>query len=72
MGLAGGRKNGLPPAGGTKGGTYVDITANRDGRVVRVQTVDTLTDGTPTPRELAPSARIRAAFPKDILLPIPK
>jgi len=41
-----------PPGGGPSGGTFVDVTAVRDGRTVRVQTVDTRTDGiTPSTRE---------------------
>lgn len=60
---------------GTKGGTYVDITAVNPttGRTVRVQTVDTLADGiTPTPREQAAIARIRENYPNDELWIIPK
>jgi hypothetical protein len=59
---------------GTLGSTYVDITAvNREtGAVTRVQTVDTLSDGGPTPREAASAARIRAKFPNDVLILIPK
>ena len=59
---------------GTLGSTYVDITAvNREtGAVTRVQTVDTLSGGGPTPREAASAARIRAKFPNDVLILIPK
>lgn len=59
---------------GTKGGTFVDITArSADGRTVRIQTIDTLADGiTPTLAEAAAAARIRAAFPNDELRLIPK
>jgi hypothetical protein len=59
---------------GTLGGTYVDITAvNRETRAVtRVQTVDTLSDGRPTPREAAAADRIRAKYPNDVLILIPK
>ena len=60
---------------GTKGSTYVDITAvnKTTGETVRVQTVDTLADGiTPTPRERAAIARIRKEFPNDELRIIPK
>ncbi len=42
-------------------------------RVLRVQTIDTLADGvTPTIREAENAARIRAAFPDDHLLLVPK
>lgn len=59
---------------GTQGGTYVDFAAIRlDGSVVRVQTIDTLADGiTPTAREAAAAARIRATKPNDTLILIPK
>jgi hypothetical protein len=59
---------------GTKGGTYVDITAvnEQTGAVVRIQTIDTLADGTPTPRESAAAARIRWRRPNDTLILIPK
>lgn len=62
------------PNGGTKGGTYVDITATKAGSpTIRVQTVTT-TGGTlnPTPAEVAAGARIRAAFPNDQLILAPK
>jgi hypothetical protein len=59
---------------GTRGGIYVDITAvdKETGATTRVQTIDTLADGNPTPREAAAAARIRAAFPNDTLILIPK
>jgi filamentous hemagglutinin len=59
---------------GTKGSTYVDITAINDktGAVVRVQTIDTYADGTPKPYESAAAARIRSKFPNDRLILIPK
>lgn len=60
---------------GTRGGTFVDITAvdPKTGKYVRVQTVDTEPDGeTPTPREQAAIDRIRARFPNDELRIIPK
>jgi filamentous hemagglutinin len=62
------------PGGGREGGTFVDITAKTpDGKTIRVQTVDTLADGvTPTPREAAAAARIRAQFPGDELRLVPK
>jgi filamentous hemagglutinin len=60
---------------GTRGSTYVDITAKDEqtGRTVRVQTIDTLADGeTPTRGEQAAIDRIRKAFPNDELRIIPK
>ena len=49
------------PGGGRQGGTFVDVTAVRDGRTVRAQTIDTRADGlTPTTREANAAARIRA------------
>src|SRR5262249_50554959 len=59
---------------GIRGSTFVDITAQdiNTGRIVRVQTVDTLASGSPTARELNAAARIRAAFPNDELRLIPK
>lgn len=61
------------PSGGTDGGNWVDITARKGGQTVRVQTVTTLADGiTPTPDEQAAINRIRAEFPNDILIVVPK
>jgi RHS repeat-associated protein len=61
------------PGGGTKGGTFVDITATNGENTIRVQTVSTLTDGvTPTPAEAAAAERINAAFPNDELRLVPK
>jgi filamentous hemagglutinin len=61
------------PDGTMKGGTYVDITAKKDGVTIRIQTVTTLSDGkTPTPAEQTAAARIRQAFPKDKLYLVPK
>jgi hypothetical protein len=59
---------------GTRGSIFVDITAiNKEtGAVTRVQTIDTLADGNPTPREAATAARIRAAYPSDTLILVPK
>jgi hypothetical protein len=59
---------------GTQGSIYVDITAvNKEtGATIRVQTIDTLADGSPTQREAAAAARIRAAFPNDTLTLVPK
>ncbi len=67
----------IPGAGpGTRGGTYVDVTAepmNGIGPKVRVQTVTTMADGvTPTSSEAAAAARIRAAYPDDKLVILPK
>jgi RHS repeat-associated protein len=62
------------PGGGTKGGTFIDITVRTtDNRTIRVQTVSTLSDGkTPTPYEAAAISRIKAQFPMDQLIVIPK
>ena len=63
----------IPGAGGGRQGeTWVDITAEKGGTTLRVQTVDTLANGAPTPRELSAASRIRAAFPGDKLLLVPK
>jgi hypothetical protein len=60
--------------GGTRGGTFVDITATKAGEpTLRIQTISTLRDGvTPTAAEAAAAARIQARFPNDTLLLIPK
>jgi len=61
------------PGGGSKGGTYVDLTVRKGDETIRIQTVSTLADGkTPTPAEAAAAARIRARFPNDRLILIPK
>ena len=60
---------------GIEGGTFVDITAvnKLTGKILRVQTVDTLADGlTPIPREQDAAVRIRQARPNDELILIPK
>ncbi|CAL4869718.1 hypothetical protein MMA231_04010 (plasmid) [Asticcacaulis sp. MM231] len=57
--------------GTTKGGTYVDITATRNGQWLRVQTVDHFS-GVVTQREEAAAARIAEKFPFDTLLIINK
>jgi|GEM_PF-1756731 len=55
------------------GNTFVDITATNGSSVIRIQTVSTLADGvTLTAFEEAAAARIRRAFPNDILILIPK
>ncbi len=59
--------------GGTKGGTFVDITATKGTGTVRIQTITTFADGvSPTAAEAAAAARIQAKFPNDTLLLIPK
>lgn len=61
------------PGGGTRGGTWVDITATNGTQTTRIQTVTTLADGvTPTASEAAAAARIRAAFPNDRLILVSK
>jgi hypothetical protein len=52
----------------------VDITAqnNATGAITRVQTIDTLANGSPTAQEAAAAARIQSAFPNDTLQLIPK
>jgi len=64
----------IPPTSSAGSGTFVDVTARGPrGLTVRVQTIDTLANGvTPTSREAAAIARIREAFPNDIILAIPK
>src|SRR5262249_10776076 len=58
---------------GAKGSAYVDITATKNGRTLRINTVDTLADGvTPTGREQTNAARIRRLRPDDHLLLVPK
>ena len=60
-------------SGGTKGGTFVDITATNGANTIRIQTVTTTSNGvTPTAGEMAAAARIRTAFPNDQLQLIPK
>jgi hypothetical protein len=65
----------IPGTGpGALGGTYVDVTAVNEntGATVRIQTIDTRADGSPTPRETAAAKRIRAVYPDDTLILIPK
>jgi RHS repeat-associated protein len=59
-------------AGGTTGGTFVDLTATDGASTVRVQTISTLSSGAPTATEAAAAARIQAAFPNDQLMLVPK
>ena len=75
----GGNRKGLPeeylpgPGGGRKGSSRPDITATKNGRTVRVNTVDTRADGiTPDTREATNATRIRSQTPGDHLLLIPK
>jgi RHS repeat-associated protein len=64
----------LKPVGGAKtGGSYPDITATKNGRTIRINTVDTRVDGvTPSTREATNAARIRQQTPGDHLILIPK
>ena len=58
---------------GRLGSSYPDITATKNGRTLRVNTVDTYVDGvTPTTREAINAARIRNQTPGDHLLLVPK
>ena len=60
------------PDGKRKGSNYVDITAEKDGEIIRINTVDTYKDGTPTKRELKAAQSINSKTPKDkniILIP---
>jgi filamentous hemagglutinin len=62
------------PGGGRKGSNYVDVTATRDGKTVRVQTVSTNADGvTPTAQEARAAKSIRSKQkPGDHTVLIPK
>ncbi|QJE95267.1 RHS repeat-associated core domain-containing protein [Luteolibacter luteus] len=61
------------PGGARNGSSFPDITATKDGRTLRVNTVDTRADGvTPTTREATNAARIRSQTPGDHLLLVPK
>ena len=58
---------------GTKGSNYPDITATKNGRTLRVNTIDTLANGkTPSKREGRNAASIRRKTPGDHLVLIPK
>lgn len=60
------------PGGGRKGSNWVDITAEKDGKIIRIQTVDTQSDGvTPTLREAAAAAMIRQKTSGHVIL-VPK
>ena len=59
--------------GGTLGGSFVDIAVEKDGQITRIQTITTQAGGkTPAPAESAAAPRIRAAYPNDTLMLIPK
>lgn len=61
------------PGGGRLGSSFPDITATKNGRTLRVNTIDTRANGiTPTTREAANAARIRSQTPGDHLLLVPK
>jgi RHS repeat-associated protein len=64
----------LPGPGRSRtGSSFPDITATKNGRTLRVNTVDTYADGvTPTAREATNAARIRSQIPGDHLLLVPK
>jgi filamentous hemagglutinin len=63
----------IPGSGpGTRGGTFVDVTATNGNSTIRVQTIDTYANGQPTAREAAAAQRIRNAFPSDELRLVPK
>jgi hypothetical protein len=52
--------------------TLVDITAKKNGKILRIQTVDTLPNGMPTEREEKALDRIRKSFPNDLVIWFPK
>lgn len=65
--------SGFPAAdGGRKGSAFPDITAVKDGRTLRINTVDTRVSGRMTGREARNAAKIRALRPNDHLITIPK
>lgn len=60
------------PGGARKGSSFPDITATKNGRTLRVNTVDTRANGlTPTTREAKNAARIREQTNEHLLL-VPK
>jgi hypothetical protein len=61
-----------PGNGGLLGGTFVDITLEKGGEKMRIQTVTTLANGAIAHFEIEAASRIRSAFPNDRLLLIPK
>ena len=61
------------PGGARKGSAYPDVTATKNGRTLRINTVDTLSDAvTPTAREATNAAKIRQLKPDEHLLLVPK
>jgi filamentous hemagglutinin len=60
------------PYGTRKGSVSVDITATKPGDTVRVQTVDTLESGVPTPREMTNAGKILKADRNGGIFLIPK
>ncbi len=61
------------PGGGRKGSSYPDITAVKEGKTARVNTVDTLKDGaTLTSREQKNANKIKTARPNDEFRTVPK
>ena len=63
----------IPGPNGTKGSSYPDITAEKNGQTLRVNTIDTRANGvTPTTREANNAARIRSQKPDDTLILVPK
>ena len=60
------------PGGGTKGGTFVDITVKMGNETIRIQTVTTDAKGNITPAEWAAAKRIWSHFPKDKLILVRK
>jgi RHS repeat-associated protein len=60
------------PDGGRKGSSYPDITATKDGKTTRINTVDTEADGSLTKREEAAAEKIGKAKPDDDFLVVSK
>jgi hypothetical protein len=61
------------PGNARRGSSYPDITAEKNAKTLRVNTVDTRADGvTPSTREANNAARIRIQKPNDTLILIPK
>jgi hypothetical protein len=61
------------PGNARTGSAYPDITATKKGRILRINTIDTLADDvTPTLREARNAAKIRRLKPNDHLILVPK